>query len=61
MKEKKEYKPCSLRMDAEVYDKMEDYCEKTGLPKTKVIEKSVLMFLEAEDKKEKILKQVKED
>lgn len=49
-KQKKESKPCSLRMDAEVYAILEDYCEKSGQSKTVAIERAIRLLAEEYNK-----------
>lgn len=46
-KPKKESKPCSLRMETSIYKKLEDFCQKTGISKTTVLEKGVIAFIES--------------
>jgi len=43
-KTKKEYKPCSLRMDVEVFEVLEAYCKKSGQSKTVAIERAILLL-----------------
>lgn len=50
-KQKKDYRPCSLRMDAEIYEILEDYCEKSGQSKTTAIERAVVLLAQEYDKK----------
>ena len=47
---KKEYKAFSLRMDKDVYDKLCDFCEKTGQMKTVAVERALLMYMESYEK-----------
>ena len=44
---KKEYKAFSLRMDKDVYDKLCDFCEKTGQMNTVPVEMALLMYMES--------------
>lgn len=43
-REKKNNHPVTLRMDAVIYDKLNEYCKETGLSKTVAIERAVEMF-----------------
>lgn len=45
-KQKKETKPCSLRMDASIFDRLEEFCQETGITKTALIEKAVVLFMD---------------
>ncbi len=44
-KGKKETKPCSLRMNADLFDEFEMFCEDTRLSKTAVIEEGIKLFM----------------
>lgn len=46
-KPKKESKPCSLRMETSIYEKLEEFCQETGISKTTVLEKGVIAFIES--------------
>ncbi len=50
-KQKKETKPCSLRMDASIFDRLEEFCQETGITKTALIEKAVVLFMDDYEKK----------
>ena len=50
VRQKKEYKAFSLRMDKDVYDKLCDFCEKTGQMKTVAVERALLMYMEFYEK-----------
>lgn len=53
-KPKKESKPCSLRMEATLYDRLDKFCKETGLSKTTVLEKGVIAFMESYNAKMKV-------
>ena len=42
----KPHKPFSMKMKEEVYEKLTDYSESTGIPKTTVIEKAVVEYVD---------------
>ena len=47
---RKEHQAFSLRMDKAVYDKLCDFCEKTGQMKTVAVERALLMYMESYEK-----------
>ena len=57
---KKDYRPFSIRMAADTYDRMNNYCEETGVSKTAVIERAINMYLDDYEAKQEQLKQLKE-
>ena len=48
---KKENKPVTIRMDQEVYDRLDRYCERSGQTKTTAIERSIEFFIDDYDRK----------
>ena len=46
---KKEGKAVSLLMDIDLFEQLEEYCEKTYLSKTAAIEKALKMMFEEEE------------
>lgn len=54
----KEYKPLTVRMDAAVYDRLTDYCQESGQPKTVAVERAITMFINDYEKKKTILEEV---
>lgn len=54
----KEYKPLTVRMDATVYDRLTDYCQESGQPKTVAVERAITMFINDYEKKKTILEEV---
>ena len=51
----KEYKPLTVRMDAAVYDRLDEYIQESGQSKTVAIERALTMFIDDYDKKMAIL------
>ena len=45
-KPKKESKPCSLRMEATLYERLDEFCQETGISKTAVLEKGAIAFMD---------------
>lgn len=43
---RKESHPFSIKMEADTYDRLQAYCEKSGQPKTVAIERAVNMFID---------------
>lgn len=41
----KPHKPFSMKMKEEVYEKLTEYSEKTGIPKTTVVEKAIEAYV----------------
>ncbi len=46
---KKDNHPLSVRMDADVYNRLESYCETSGVPKTTAIERAVSLYIDNYD------------
>ncbi len=44
-REKKDNHPVTIRMDASIYKKLNDYCKETGLTKTAAIERAIDMSI----------------
>ncbi len=59
-KPKKDSKAFSIRMAAEIYDRMEKYCKETSVPKTAVIERALCMYLDDYEETREQLKQLKQ-
>ena len=53
----KEYKPLTVRMDANVYERLTDYCQESGQPKTVAVERAINMFINDYEKKKTILEE----
>lgn len=47
-----------MRMDTKVLERLDEYCEKTGLARTKAIERIVSSYLDQHDK---IIQDAKDD
>lgn len=58
MKKKKDWTMISMRMDTKVLERLDEYCEKTGLARTKAIERIVSSYLDQHDK---IIQDAKDD
>lgn len=43
---KKENHPISIRMDKAVYDRLNEFCEVSGQPKTVAIERALVAYME---------------
>lgn len=50
-RQKKDSHPFSIKMDADTYARLQEYCEKAGQPKTIAIERAVNMFIDDYDEK----------
>lgn len=59
-KPKKDARPFSVRMAVDTYDRMDKYCEETGVPKTAVIERAISMYIDDYEEKQEQLKQLNE-
>ena len=60
-KPKKESRAFSIRMAADVYNRMEKYCEETSVPKTAAIERALCMYLDDYEETQEQLKQLKQN
>lgn len=60
-KQKKDSCPFSIRMATDIYNRMNKYCEDTGMPKTTVIERAIIMYLDDYDETQEQLKQLKSE
>ncbi len=49
-RKKKEYANIGIKMEKSVADKLDKYCEESGMSKTAVIERAVRSYIKAEDK-----------
>lgn len=58
---KKDSRAFSIRMAAEIYDRMEKYCAETSVPKTAVVERAICMYLDDYEDTRKQLKQLKQN
>ena len=57
-KPKKDSHPFSIRMEQETYERLEEYCDKSGQSKTVAIERAVNFFIDDYDEKMKIIEKV---
>ena len=53
---RKESHPFSIKMDSEVYAKLEVYCQQSGQSKAVAIERAVQMFINDYDEKMRVLR-----
>ena len=49
-RQKKEYSPVSIKMDKDVFDRLNAYSDESGVPKTTVIERAVIKYIEEREK-----------
>ncbi len=47
---KKNSSPVTIRMDQEVYERLNAFCERSGQPKTTAIERALIEYIDAYDK-----------
>lgn len=59
-KPKKDARPFSIRMATDTYNRMDKYCEETGVPKTTVIERAINMYIDDYEEKQEQLKKINE-
>ena len=52
---KKENISLNIRLAKEVSNRLNDYCEETGMTKTSVVERALSMYLDDHEKKKAIL------
>ena len=50
-REKKENVPVSIRMEKQTYDRLAEFCEESGQPKTVAIERAVNHYIDEYNKK----------
>lgn len=55
-RQKKESQPFSIRMDKAIYERLKEYCEESGQPKTVAIERAISMYIDDYDGKKRIIK-----
>lgn len=55
-RQKKESQPFSIRMDKIIYERLKEYCEETGQPKTVAIERAISMYIDDYDGKKRMIK-----
>lgn len=54
----KEYKPLSVRLDATLYERLEEYSKQSGQSKTVAIERALTKFIDDYEKKMKMLESI---
>ena len=50
-RQKKESHPITIRMEQELFDRMNDYCERSGQSKTVAIERALTEYINSYDKR----------
>lgn len=55
-REKKDNHPITIRMEASIYEKLNEYCRETGLTKTAAIERAIDLSISDFKAKKKILR-----
>ena len=43
---RKDYQPFSMRMDREVFERLSDFCEKSGQMKTVAVERAIKLYID---------------
>lgn len=51
----KDSKAMTVRLDSDLFDKLNEYCEKSGQTKTTAVERALVMFIEDYNEKMKKL------
>lgn len=54
---KKDNKPVSFRISTDLYERLQEYTEETGMAKTSAFEKALEMYLDDYDRKKQILEE----
>lgn len=49
---KKESHPVTIRMEQELFERLEQFCERSGQPKTVALERALKAYIDAYDEKE---------
>jgi len=53
---KKDNKAISVRLASDVYERLNDYCERSGQTKTVAIERAITMLIDDYDEKQQIIR-----
>lgn len=56
---KKDYKPFSVRMDADTFERLEEYCKVSGQSKTVAIERALNRFIDEYEERMRKLEEIK--
>ena len=51
----KDYKAVTVRMDTEVFNKLEEFCAASGQPKTVAVERALEMYINDYNRKQDII------
>lgn len=54
---KKDNKAISVRLATEIYERLNNYCERSGQPKTVAIERAITMLIDDYDDKQRIIEE----
>ncbi|WP_294166863.1 RepB family protein [uncultured Clostridium sp.] len=54
-------KALNCRLDGNVWDALEDFCEETGLTKTSAVERAIMKYVELHNKEQEQLKYLKQN
>ena len=56
---RKDNKPISMRLETSIFNKLEEFCETTGLSKTVAVERAIVKYIEDYEKDAAMLKKMK--
>ena len=56
---RKDNKPISMRISTSIFNKLEEFCEVTGLSKTVAVERAIEKYIEDYEKDAEMLKKMK--
>ena len=57
----KESHPITLRMDQELYDKLDEFCIESGQTKTVAVERAVKQYIDSYENEQEIIRKAKKD
>lgn len=57
---KKDSRPVTIRMEHGIFDRMENFCERSGQPKTVAIERALAEYIDKYDQERKLLAESKQ-
>ena len=55
---KKPNHPVTVRLDQETYDRLNDFCARSGQPKTTAMERALKAYIDTYDAQQEMLKQI---
>lgn len=50
VRQRKDYVAVSFKLDKSIYNKLDEYCTVTGMPKTVVVEKALTFYFKTNEK-----------